>query len=176
MRRTTQSQVRLVLMHAVIGQCLAQTCLQVADDLLLIHYLALACRFQPPHSRHPVFQVPSTETSSASNTSAAGESGSATSSEPSPNGQQGHTRTSQAEAGLKVDSSSMLAEAVQFQAKVISSIDKVRLLNHKPPCPLSLQPELLLLLCLNTWTVYLYAIYMAHPLQMLLTLLTKTPL
>lgn len=142
-------------MHAVNGQRLAQTCLQMAEVVLSIHHLALACRFQSLHLSHPVFQVTSTETSSASNTSAAGESGSATSSEPSPNGQQGHARISQAEAGLMLDSSSALAEAVQFQAEVISSIDKVRLSDHKPPSPLSLQPELLPLLCLNTWTVYL---------------------
>ena len=131
-RRSTQSQVRLVLMHAVNGQCLAQTCLQVVEVVLSIYHLASVCRLQSLHSRHPVIQVPSTETSSASNTSAAGESGSATSSEPSPNGQQGRARISQAEAGLTLDSSAP-AEAVQFQAEVISSIDKVRLSSHKPP-------------------------------------------
>ena len=157
-RRSTQSQVRLVLMHAVNGQCLTQACLQVADVVLSIYHLALVCRLESLYLRHPVFQVPSTETSSASNTSAAGESGSATSSEPSPNGQQGRARISQAEAGLTLDSSA-IAEAMQFQAEVISSIDKVRLSDHKPPCPLSLQPELLPLLSLNIWTVYLYAIY-----------------
>lgn len=145
-------------MHAVNGQCLAQACLQVAEVVLSIYHLALVCRLQSLHLRHPVFQVPSTETSSASNTSAASESGCATSSEPSPNGQQGRARISQAEAGLTLDSSAP-AEAVQFQAEVISSIDKVRLSDHKPPCPLSLQPELLPLLRLNIWTVYLYAMY-----------------
>ena len=152
-RRSTQSQVRLVLMHAVNGQCLAQTCLQMAEVVLSIYHLALVCRLQSLHLRHPVFQIPSTETSSAP-----GESGSATSSEPSPNGQQGRARISQAEAGLTLDSSAP-AEAEQFQAEVISSIDQVRLSDHKPPCPLSLQPELLPLLSLNIWTVYLYAIY-----------------
>ena len=68
------------------------------------------------------FQAPSSETTVPENGTAS-TSESAACSETSADGQQGRSRISQAEDGLSLDSSS--AEAVRFQAEVVSLIDKV---------------------------------------------------
>ena len=72
-------------------------------------------------------QVPSTETAPASDSGTSSSSALPGCSESSTDNQQGRGRISQAEAGLTLEGSSAPAEAVQFQAEVISSIDKVRL-------------------------------------------------
>ena len=76
-------------------------------------------------------QVPSTDTATTSDSGAVSSAASSGCSEASADSQQGRGRISQAEAGLTLEDISAPAEAVQFQAEIISSIDKVRRLHLK---------------------------------------------
>ncbi len=69
--------------------------------------------------------MPSTDTATTSDSGAVSSAASPECSGSSVDSQQGRGRISQAEAGLTLEDSSAPAEAVQFQAEIISSIDKV---------------------------------------------------